>query len=385
MPLPLVAEIRTDAIRRNLDAIRRRVGPDRPICAAVKADAYGHGLRQVLPALEQARVERLAVATLAEALQLRSLGWAGPILCFGPVTTARDERSRSQCAAEAVAADVICTVTALADARPLAQAAARAGRVARVEIQIDSGMGRFGLLTDHAAQRVADLARLPGLTLAGIYTHFATADEPDLGFTREQLRRFSDLIRNLEALSITVPTRHAANSAAIFRLPESHLDMVRPGLSVYGYWGGPDDERPPDLSPCLRVVSRLDAVRRLPAGHAVGYGRTFVTERESLIGTVPIGYADGYRRLLGNDAVVTLLAKGGRPRCTAPVVGRVSMDQINVDLAGIPEVEVGDPVTIIDDDPDAPNSVETLARRLDSIPYEITTLLGPRIHRVAVR
>jgi len=384
MPAPVVAEIGIDAIRRNLAAIRRRVGSGTPICAAAKAEAYGHGLAQVLPALAEARVERLAVANLTEALHLRALGWPKPILCFGPVLATVSGRDQVAYALEAVAAEVACTITSGTEARILDAAGARLGRSAHVEVQIDSGMGRFGIAWDGAARVVAEVARYPHVALDGVYMHFATADETDLSFAREQLRRFLSVTEQIKSLGVAVGAFHAANSAAVFRLPESHLYMVRPGLAVYGYWGGPAGERPRDLWPAMRVVSHLEAVRRLPAGHAIGYGCTYTTQRESLIGTVPVGYADGYRRLLSNDAVLTLPERDGRSQCAVPVVGRVSMDQVNVDLTDAGDVRVGERIVIIDSDPAAPNSVETLARKMNTIPYEITCLLGQRIQRTAV-
>ncbi len=382
---PAVAEVRLDAVRRNIEAIRRRTRPGTPICAAVKAEAYGHGFEQVLPALSDARVERLAVANLAEAIRLRTLGWSKPILSFGPELFFIGDGHRAERAREAVAAGVSCTICSIHEARELAAAAVKIARAAHVEIQIDTGMGRFGLLPEESEQLLAEVARCPHVVIDGVYTHFATADEPDFSFAREQLRRFSALVRRIEARGIPVRAFHAANSAAIFRLPESHLDQVRPGLAIYGYWGGPPDERPPDLYPSMRVVSRLAAVRRLPAGHPIGYGCTFTTSRESIIGTVPIGYADGYRRLFSNDAVMTIPRKSDPLPRPVPVVGRVSMDQINVDLTDAGDVRVGDEIVIIDDDPRAPNTVEGLARKMGTIPYEVTSLLGQRIHRKAVR
>jgi len=384
IPDPVVAQIRIDAVRRNLEAIRRRTRPGTPICAAVKAEAYGHGFEQVLPALFEAGVERLAVANLSEALRLRVLGWSKPILSLGPVMSVTGERDRVERALEAVAAGVSSTISSVHEARILAAAAVKMARKADVEIQIDSGMGRLGLLSEDSEELVAEVAGYPHVVVDGIYTHFATADEPDLSFARQQLERFASLVHRLRTSGVPVRAFHAANSAAIFRLPESHLDVVRPGLAVYGYWGGPADERPPDLQPSMRVVSRLASIRRLPAGHPIGYGCTFRTSRESVIATVPIGYADGYRRLFSNDAVVTLAPARGRGPRTVPVVGRVSMDQITVDLTTAGEVQIGDEIIIIDDDPQAPNSIETLARKMDTIPYEITSLLGQRIHRVAV-
>ena len=383
-PSPVVAQIRLDAIRRNVTAIRARTKPGTPIIAAVKADAYGHGLAQVLPALADARVERIAVAHLEEAWVCRQRGWAGPILCFGPELLGVDERERHERAVEAVAAEVACTVSALPEARALARAAARLRRTARIEVQIDTGMGRMGVLPEEGENLVSEIADLDHVAIESVYTHFATADEPDLSSAREQRQRFSDVIDRLRQRSLSVRAYHAANSAAVFRLPESHFDRVRPGLAIYGLWGGPPEERPPDLEPALRLVSRLSDVRRLPAGHGVGYGSTFVTPRDGLIGIVPVGYGDGYPRALGNAGVMTLDGVRGRPPRVVPVVGRVSMDQVTVDLTDVGDARPGDPITVITDDPAAPNSVEHLARQLDTIPYEITCRISPRVRRIAL-
>jgi len=381
---PVVAEIRTEAIRQNLEAIRRRTRAGIPICVAVKADAYGHGFEQIVPVMAQARVERLAVANLDEALQVRSLGWRGPLLSFGPVLVTFNERNELARAYEAVAADICCTISSIHEARLLTAAAAKLNRRARVEIQIDSGIGRMGLLVDDAEKMVAELLSYPHISIEGIYTHFATADEPDISHAQNQLIRFTNMVHRFGELGIPVNMYHAANSAAIFRLPASHLDMVRPGLAVYGYWGGPPEDRPEDLTPAMRLLSRLSAIRRVPAGHTIGYGCTFRTKRPSIIGVVPVGYADGYRRLLSNDSFMTLPEKLHRPRQSVPVVGRISMDQVTVDLTDAGETHIGDEIVIIDDDPAAPNSIEGLARKMGTIPYEITCLLGQRVRRVQV-
>jgi alanine racemase len=381
---PVFAEIRSEAIRQNLEAIRRRSGDSIPICAAVKADAYGHGFEQVIPILSQGGVQRLAVSNLGEALRLRSLGWMGPILSFGPVLVTFDQSNCLVHAYEAVSADICSTIYTLEEARLLSSTAAKLGRRARVEIQIDSGIGRMGLLLEKAEGVVGELMGYKHLVIEGVYTHFATADESDLSFAKEQLKRFTNLVRRFHELGIPVNMYHAANSAAVFRLPSSHLDMIRPGLAIYGYWSGPADERPDDLQPAMRVVSRLTAIRRLPAGYPIGYGCTFHTKRESVIGIVPVGYADGYRRLLSNDAVLTLPEKPGRPRTFVPVVGRISMDQVTVDLTDAGQVNIGDEIIIIDDDPTAQNSIEKLARKMQTIPYELTCLMGQRVRRVQV-
>lgn len=384
MPEPATAYISAAAIWGNVEAVRRRIPPGTPVCVAVKADAYGHGLAQVLPALDHAGVERLAVANLDEANELRALGWTRPVLCLGPIFASPSQRDRSESAAEAVAGGIAVTVTSPDEARLLAAAAHRQHRLGHVEIHVDTGMGRCGVRCDRALDAVAQTALLPDIRVDGVYMHFATADEEDLTFARTQLQDFKELIAKIASAGLPVGSFHAANSAAVFRLPESHLDVVRPGLCIYGYWGGPANQRPPDLRPILRLVVRLTEIRRLPAGASVGYGCTWTAKRDSLVGTVSLGYADGYRRLLGNKAVVGFQNVQGGACNPIPVVGRVSMDQINVDLTDAGPVAVGDELVVIDDDPSSPNSVESLATLTGSIPYEITTLMGRRIRRVSI-
>ncbi len=383
MDPPVVAEIELDALRGNLHACRGRVPAGTALCPAVKADAYGHGIAHVLPVLADAGIRQVAVANLDEALELRQIGWSGAILCFGPMLATDSPTEQRERAHTAVAADVTLTIQSASELAQLSAAAARLHRRARVEVKVDTGMGRMGLLPGLAEEVIRQTLGCPEVLIEGIYTHLATADEPDLSFAREQLAVFTGLRERLSSGAAGIAF-HAANSAAIFRLPEAHLDRVRPGLALYGYWTGPQDERPADLRPALRVVSRLTAVRSLPAGHAVGYGRSFVTQRPSVIGLVPIGYADGYRRLLGNQAVMTLEARRGLAARTVPVVGRISMDQTAIDLTEAGEVRPGDRVVVIDRQPASPHSVEGLARGLATIPYEVTCLLGRRVRRVPV-
>lgn len=376
-----IARINLEAVRDNIETIRRRLSPGTPICAAVKADAYGHGVSSVLPALQAARVERLAVANLNEALQLRTFGWTRPIMCFEPILAVANLTERRDRAYESVAADISVTIASSMELNALAEAAGRLHRRARAEIKIDSGMGRMGLLPEQAEPLIAEAAAHRQVVIDGVYTHFATADEPRDDFTHTQLERFLSLCRRLREQKVAVHSIHAANSAAIFRMPATHLDRVRPGLAVYGYWAGPEEDRP-ELRPAMRVVARLTAIRRIPAGHTIGYGCTFKTRRDSVIGVVPCGYADGYARLHGNDALMILAEGKGRSHKTpVPVVGRISMDQLSVDLTDAGPVAVGDEIIIIDDDPQAPNCVEKIAARLNTIPYEITTLIGSRVQR----
>jgi len=374
----LTAWINLAAIRHNLRLVRHAVGPDVRICPAVKANAYGHGIGVVLPALRQAKVDMLAVATLAEAIELRELCWTGGILVFGRPVPGSCTADACEAAIEAVRHGVTCTVADRSDAEALSHAAVRLGRRVAVHVKLDSGMSRAGLLPADAAALIGRVRSLPGLCVEAVYTHFATSDEADLSYAWRQLAAFREAVA-----CIDVPIRHAANTAAIFRLPESHFDMVRPGVGVYGYWPDPSVPPPVPLRPALKLVSRLVTLKRVPKGQAVGYGCTFLTQRPSILGLVPIGYEDGYFRSLSNRAVMTLRAGSVRP-ATVPVVGRVSMDQTIVDVTDVPEVREGDPVVIIDDDPGAPNSVAALARLMNTIPYEVTCNLGRRVSRLTV-
>jgi alanine racemase len=220
--------------------------------------------------------------------------------------------------------------------------------------------------------------------LAGVYTHLASADEADLEFARHQLAWLANLIERLAAIGIRVPLVHAANSSAIFRLPESHFDMVRPGLAVYGCRPSCHLPGTVRLRPALRLKSHLVLTKHVPAGHSVGYGRSFITERPSVLGIVPIGYNDGYARALSNRGIMGVAAAGG-PQRDAPVVGRVSMDQTVLDLTDLHGARVGDEVVVIDDQADRPNTIEAVAELLGTVPYEVMSLLGNRVGRVAVR
>jgi alanine racemase len=374
------ALIHLGRFRENLAAFRRRIPAGTPLCPAVKANAYGHGIALLLPVLQEAGVEALCVAQLEEALELRALGWTRRVLCLGAPLIGENEADNLERAIAAIESDIEVTVTSCDELETITKSVRTPDRLARVQVKVDTGMGRMGVPAAQAAELIDRAQRVPGIMLAGVYTHFATADETDLDFAREQLA-------NLTSLARLLPGRlpeHAANSAAVLRLPEAALDMVRPGLGVYGYWGGPATDRPADLQPIMRVVSRIVAVKHIPAGSSVGYGRSFRAQKDSTIGVVPIGYADGYRRALSNCGVITLDARRDAPRVRVPVVGRVSMDQISVDLTAAGEVRPGDAVTILDDLPDACNSVEAVARQIGTIPYEITCGLGPRIRRVAV-
>jgi alanine racemase len=236
----------------------------------------------------------------------------------------------------------------------------------------------MGVMPDEAADLVRRIRQAPQLRMTGIYSHFATADFELLDLVERQLGAFNGLISQLGDLLPAGTLRHIANSAATITLPEAHLDMVRPGLALYGQWPARHMAERIDLRPILRLSSHVSLIKELPAGHCVGYGQSFTTPRPTRLGIVPIGYHDGYVRALSNTAVVTIRG------ASAPVIGRVSMDQMAIDLTEIPAARICDEVTLIDDRPERPNCMAAIAERLGTIPYEVMCLLGRRIERISV-
>ena len=371
----LTAEIFPSAIAENLAMIRRRLSPGVRLCAVVKADGYGLGVEGLLEAVARS-ADQLAVAAPVEAVQLRRLGYQGEVLVFFSPCAWADAAANREALEELIRLGVTLTAVSAEEVAAIAEAAGRAGAPAQVHIKIDSGMGRSGVLPDAAPEIVAKVRSAEGLRLTGLYTHFATADEPDKAWAREQLKRFRGVAEAVGGRGQLL--LHAANSAAAIDLPESHLDMVRVGLAMYGYQPAERMENPVPLRPALRVWGRLMLVKRLPAGAGVGYGLTCTLKRPSVVGLAPVGYADGYFRSLSNRA--TMRVRGA----DAPVLGRVSMDQVVIDLTDAPPVSAGEPVEVISRDPSAPHSVENLARLAGTIPYEITCRLGPRAKRILV-
>ena len=371
----LTAEISASAVRWNLGVLRRLLGRATKLCAVVKADCYGHGLAPLLEVIAPA-ADCLAVTTPEEAIGLRQLGYDGPMLMFFPACAYADGQELRDALRELLVRQVTLTVVAPAEVDAVAEAARQVGAAAHVHVKIDTGMGRSGIPAAEADGLIAKVRACREVKLAGAYTHFATADEADKTFAAEQLRLFTDVLGRSGCGGGLV--RHAANSAATIDLPESHLDMVRPGIALYGYQPSGEMHNRLPLRPALRLTGRLMQVKAVAAGSRCGYGLTYTFDRPSTAGLVPVGYADGYLRALSNRAVMRVRGRD------APVRGRVSMDQVILDLTDVPGVAVGDEVEIISPDPCAPHSVEGLADLACTIPYELTCRLGRRVRRVLV-
>jgi alanine racemase len=371
----LTAEISASAVKANLQLLRSRLAAPTKLCAVVKADCYGHALNLLLPVISPL-VDHLGVATPEEAINVRRLGYHGPIITFFSSCAYSDGHELRDALEELVAHHVTLTVVSMPEVESVALAAKRVGARPVVHVKIDTSMGRSGVLWDQAGELVARIRREQTVQLGGLYTHLATADETDKRTAAEQLEHFAAAVRAAGGKGELL--LHAANSAGLIDLPEAHLDMVRPGIAIYGYQPSDEMHHRLALRPAMRVWGRLMQVKNVPAGSRVGYGLTYTFDRDSRVGLVPIGYGDGYFRNLSNRATMRVRGRD------VPIRGRVSMDQITIDLSLVPEAQVGDVVEIVSSDPAAPHSVENLARLAGTIPYEITCRLGRRVQRVLV-
>lgn len=364
-----VAAVNLAAIERNTGRLREMVGSHTSVCAVVKADGYGHGAIQVAQAALRGGAGSLAVATAMEAAELRQAGFDVPILVLGALS---DEEL-----GVAIAAGAQLTAW---DPEFVARLRALAGDASApigVHVKLDTGLGRLGTreLDEALATVRAVLAGAPALRLAGAMTHFATADG-DLAFAARQLQEFGPFVAEVRALATADITVHAANSAAILRLPDSHFDMVRAGIALYGADPMNQDPAAHGLEPALALRSYVAAVKPIAPGQSTGYGRRFVAERDSHVATLPIGYGDGLARALADNCDVLI---GGR---RYPVCGMVSMDNITVDVGPEPLVRRGDRATLIGSDGDQRQSAEDLARRAGTISYEVLCWISRRVPRV---
>lgn len=366
---PTRVEIDLGALRANTQLACRLAGPGVEVMAVVKADGYGHGALPAAQAALEAGASWLGVAIPEEGVRLREAGIEARILVLGPAPLEQADlvvrHGLDQC------------VSDLEQAEALSRAARRAGRPAAVHLKVDTGMGRVGIPPAEVLPAAARLSSLTFLQPAGLMTHFAEADAEDPGFTREQLVRFHEAEAVLRGVGIRVPMRHAANSAGLLYHPEARLDLVRPGILLYGC---PPARRPrpgdPALTPALRFRTEVLQMKEVPAGVGISYGRTFIAPRPLRVATLPVGYADGFSRLLSNVGQVLI---GGR---RAPVVGRVCMDMTMVDVTDIPGVRVGDEAVLIGRQADGEITADEHAAWQGTISYEVLCAIGPRVPRV---
>lgn len=365
---PVWAEINLGNIEHNISKVGENVSQETSIMAVVKADAYGHGAIQVARRALEAGADRLAVAIPEEGIELRKAGFGVPIQIFGEVLD--DQLSLL------VDYDLIPTVCKLETVFELNKIAQKLGKIVNVQIKIDTGMGRIGVFPDNALDFVKKVKKLSNIVIEGIITHHARADEDDKEYTYKQWDKFNKVIDQLESEGIEIPIKQAANSATIIDLPEMELDLVRPGIMLYGLL--PSDEVDQDfpLKPVLSWKTKVVYLKEVPTGTGISYGTTYITEEKRKIATLPLGYADGYMRLLSNKGEVLINGK------RAPIRGRICMDQFMVDVTEIPDVEIGDEVVLIGSQEEEEITATELADLVGTINYEITCSISKRVPRV---
>ena len=363
---PTWAEIDLKAIEYNLKQVRKHVGKGINIMAVVKANAYGHGTVEVSRILEQSGVDYLGVATTDEAVRLRDHGIKTPVLVLGSVLPAE--------VGIAIEKDITLTICGeeLFDS---IRKETKDGARLKVHIKIDTGMGRVGIWHEEAMDLVKKVSSEKGVALEGVYTHFSSVGRDDF-FTTYQIEAFEKLLLTIEKNWIKIPLRHAANSIATVDFHRSHLNLVRPGLVIYGMYPKHTFPKIIKLKPALELKTKVVFIKDTPPGRSISYGRTFITQKHTRIATLPIGYADGYGRKLSNKAEV--LIRGQRAR----VVGKVTMDQAMIDVGHIPDVKVGDEVVLIGKQGNEEIRAENLARMAESIAYEVVCGISNRVPRV---
>lgn len=368
------AEVNLDNIAHNVREIRRVTDKRAEIMGIVKADAYGHGVMEVTKTLLANGVTYLAVSMLDEAIQLRNAGIDVPILILSYTDPIRCE--------EIIENDVTQAVFSHELAEALSSAAVKLGKHAKIHIKIDTGMGRVGFLPGYSAVKdVVRIAKLPGIIIEGLFTHFSSADERDREYTDIQFGRFMSICTELNRIGIYIPIKHVANSAGILQYPDTHLDMVRPGVILYGMMPSSEVEGVDiDLRPAMTLKANITMVKEVEADTSISYGRAFTTTGKTKIATVPIGYADGYTRLLSNKG--HMLIHGKR----VPVLGRICMDQCMADITDVGEdVHVGDEVVVFGTQNGETVSIEELAEQIGTINYELVCIIGKRIPRVYIK
>lgn len=365
---PTWAEIDLAAIKHNLAAIKRAAG-NAGVMAMVKANAYGHGMLEVSRVCCQEKVDFFGVASLDEALTLRQEIKDIPILVLGYIPPSD--------AITVVVEDIRPCIFTMESAMAMSQAAVQLKRQAHLHIKLDTGMGRIGFLPDNNSLKLLqEIAGLPGVKIEGIFTHLAEADLEGSSFTGEQIKTFTGFINKLEERGINIPLKHCSNSAALINFPQAHFHMVRAGILLYGLFPSPQTKPGEiDVIPAMTLKSRVSYVKTLPAGHSISYNRTYYCRRDTQVATVPIGYADGYSRLLSNRAQALINGK------LVSLVGNVCMDMCMFDVSGVGEVKEGDEV-ILFGRPEDGVTADDLAQAMGTINYEVVSALGSRVPRI---
>lgn len=372
------AEISLDAVAKNFNEIRKNIeasaGKSVKIMAMIKADAYGHGAPMVASALKECGADFFGVSSIDEAMQLRNAKIDLPIMITG--------YTPAEFIPVALENDISLTVYNIYNAERISEESVKYGKTAKVHIKIDTGMNRLGFTASTAAEKaesvekIKKVSKMQGIEIEGTYTHFSDADGEDEGYTRMQYLRFSEMLGALKREGVSCGIRHCLNSAGIINYPEYALDMVRPGLILYGLL--PNDKMKCELklTPAMILKSAVSQIKNVKEGAEISYGRSETVERDSKIAILPIGYADGLVRRLSGKYKVTV---NGRP---AKILGKICMDQCIIDITGIPDVCEGDEAVIFGDGSDKAPTLEKMAKTADTIKYEICCVIGKRVPRL---
>jgi len=378
------AEISLGAYAHNIRELKRITRPPARLMAVVKANGYGHGAVEVAREALHNGAQYLGVARINEAIPLREAGLSAPILIFG--------YSPPDLAPMLIDYELSQTVYSLSTASALSEQATRKGKKITVHLKVDSGMGRLGFLLEaintipndapvnNPVREIEAIARLSGLTVEGIFTHFATADSADKSYADLQLDRFMELLNRLQKEGLEPPLRHAANSGALIDIPDSHLDIVRPGIATYGLHPSDEiDKSRVDLKPVMSLKSKIIHLKKVPPGFNISYGITYQTKNHTTIATIPVGYADGFNRLLSSRGY--MLVHGQR----VPIVGRVCMDLTMLDVGGISGVALEDDVVVFGKQGDEAITADEIAASLGTINYEVVSTITGRVPRVYLK
>lgn len=366
------ANVDLDAIRYNLLEEKKIIYPDTKMMAIIKADGYGHGAVPIAHAIDDI-VDAYGVAIIEEALELRNAGISKPILILGYTS--------GLYASDLIDNNITQTVFQYEMAKKLSDQAIKQNKKALVHIKLDTGMSRLGFRPcKESVETICKISKLPGITITGMFTHFACADTTDKTSAYQQLETYLSFSKQLEESGVYIPTKHVANSAATLEMPEANLNMVRSGISTYGLY--PSDEvfrEKVQLRPAMELKSKIVFVKTVEEGIGIGYGSTFITKHKTIVATIPVGYADGYPRALSNKGRVLIHGK------SAPILGRVCMDQFMVDVTEIPNVKEGDSVTLVGVDGAETITVEELANESYSFNYEFVCDISKRVPRIYYR
>lgn len=364
---PTRAIINLEAISHNISEIRKKIGSKRELMAVVKADGYGHGSVEVSRVALGNGADSLGVAIPEEGQLLREAGIEAPTLVLGLI--------QPEEAYKVVKFRLAQSVTSVEHLEALDQEGQKAGVRVNVHVKVDTGMGRIGVRPEDAVSFARQVKSFKNLNLEGLFSHFSSADEKDKTFSKQQLQLFDQVVHDIQLAGIEVPKKHMANSGAVLDLPESYYDMVRPGIMIYGLYPSREVSRSIKLIPAMTLKTRVSAVKLVPPGTPIGYGQTFITKKKTMVATLPIGYADGYNRLLSNRGVVMI--KG----CRAPLIGRVCMDMCTADISDLPDVKRGDEAILFGEEP----SVSEIATSIGTIVNEVVCAVGKRVPRIYIQ